>query len=125
MKVFFISSTGHCYLDEVNPKFRFIECKDGYHVISNDAIWKSGDRDEEAVVFIWQGRSSPEGQDPKRVRFALKETNRLKDNRQKIMVSRLWVRHAKTIIKAFVWFLVAFFTIYIVYLVNEASRLSG
>jgi len=124
MKVFFLSNTGHAYIDYVNPKFRLIECKDGYHPITNDAIWKAGESDDEAVMFIWHGRSSPEGQNEARVRFVMKETNRLKENRQPIKVSKLWVRRVKQVIVNAVWFFIFAFVIYVAYLIWAASRMS-
>lgn len=103
MKVFYLTSPGVAKVDYVAEKFRLIEFKDGYHPITNDAIWRSRDGTGPAVMFVWQGRSSPEGQDPRRVPFIMKETNRLKDNGQPLHVSRLWLRWLRH---------GAFFTIY-------------
>lgn len=100
-----------------------IEFKDGYHPITNDCIWKSGLKDEEALMFVWQGRSSPEGQDSARVRFVMKETNRLKDNRQPLMISKLWVRWFKHGIIIAIYFITTIFAAYIAYLVWMATRM--
>ena len=123
MKVYYLSSTGHAYIDYVNPKFRLIEFKDGYHPITNDAIWRSG-AGEDAVMYVWQGRSSPEGQSNDRVRFVMKETNRLKDNRQPIKVSKLWSRYIKHAIYAGIWLLAIAFMSYVVYIFYTASRMT-
>lgn len=95
MKVFHLTASGYAQVDYVAEKYRMIEFKDGYHAVTTDCIWRPGKEGGEAVMFTWQGRSSPEGQDAKRVPFVMKETNRLKDNHQPLSVSRLWVRWAR------------------------------
>lgn len=121
MKVVYISATGNCYIDDIHPKFRAVEFRDGYHPIDNTSIWRCGDRDDEAVVFVWQGRSSPEGQDASKVRFFMKKTNRLKDNRQPLLVSRFWWRQAKRVIKSCVWIGVFIFLCYVGYTIYIAT----
>ena len=95
MRCYYITAEGHAYAEFLHPKFRAVEFRDGYHPVVNTGIWRSGDRDEEACIFVWQGRSSPEGQDASQVRFFMKKCNRLKDNRQAILVSTIWWRYAK------------------------------
>ena len=91
-KIFYLANTGIAQVDYVGEKFRMVEFKDGYHPMTNDCIWRPGKGHGDAVMFVWQGRSAPEGQDNARVRFTMKESNRLKDNAQPLSVSRLWYR---------------------------------
>lgn len=99
MDVYYLTPTGHAYKESIPTKFRMVEFRDGYHTLSNDCIWRSGDRDDEAVVFVWQGRTSPEGGTSERVRFAMKETNRLRDHHSPVLVSRMWWRYGITGLK--------------------------
>lgn len=120
-KVYYISASGIAYVDDVAPKFRAIEFRDGYHPITNDCIWRSGERNDESVMFIWQGRSSPEGQDPSKVRFFIKKNNRLKDNRQPLLVSRFWYRQFKKAVWTCVWTGVFIFLLYVGYTIYIAT----
>lgn len=90
MRVYFITPIGVAVVERLHQKFRLVEFLDGFHPITNDAIWSDGSG--EGYVFIWQGRSSPEGQGDAKVRFSMKVTNRLKDVRDPIVASRRWLR---------------------------------
>lgn len=120
-----MSNSGHSFVHYIPDKFRMVEFRDGYHTLSNSSIWRGGSVDKDAICIVWQGRSSPEGQGAAEVRFAMKESNRLKDNRQPIGVSKLWIRYAKAGIKASIVTVAFIFVTYIIFLAVAATQLKG
>ena len=116
-RVYYMANTGHAWVDYIHPRFRIVEFRDGYHPISNETVWRPGTRDSEPCVYVWQGRTSPEGSSKERVRFVMKETNRLKDNRQPILVSKLWVRWLKQGIIVTAWLVGIAVALYVAYVI--------
>jgi len=100
MRVYYLKANGYANVEDVSPKAWIVEEPDGFHPLTNDCIFRAGigAGEEEPVVFIWQNRTSPEGQDPERARATLKQVNRMKDHRQPVPVSRRWQRIARQVI---------------------------
>ncbi len=120
MRVYYLTAAGRALLEHVPPRFRMVEFLDGYHILSNDCIWRPSAEDGEATVFVFQGRSTPVGGDPSRVRFVMKETNRLRDNRQSVRVSLMWTRYLILAIKYIAVAAAVFFALYGAYVYEKA-----
>lgn len=101
----FVSADGRAYVEDIKPRYRFIEEFDGFHPLSKDSVFRDVDGLHKPLVIIWHGIPAPEGSrmnSPFQYVFdTLKESVTLELARSRPPMSRiLWRR----IVGALVWF---------------------
>lgn len=103
MRTFFITQTGHAYVEKMRPTQRILEMRDGYHPIMTESIFRDVDRKEEPMMFIWQGISAPEGSisTEEFERELFREAEFMKRSNQIPSVSKIWQRKLARIFSSF------------------------
>lgn len=93
-KVLFMRADGICAAETINPFKRIIGMQDGWHPISPKCILTDNDRRLPSLLVIWQGVPGPEGFmfDTAAGETVKNESDLIRQNRRKLMVSRRWVR---------------------------------
>lgn len=93
-KVLFMRADGICAAEKINPFKRIIGMQDGWHPISPKCILTDNDRRLPSLLVIWQGVPGPEGFmfDTAAGETVKNESDLIRQNRRKLMVSRRWVR---------------------------------
>jgi hypothetical protein len=94
MKVLFIRADGRCVAEKIGPFKRHIGMQDGLHPVTPRCIHKDCEGRLPAIMIIWQGIPAPEGQafDTVAGEALMQEAEIIKQHRQKVSISRRWVR---------------------------------
>lgn len=60
MQVFYARLDGKLKVENVNPRYRWVEEPDGNHVIAKEAVYQDIEGRAPPVMFIWQDVTEPE-----------------------------------------------------------------
>ena len=94
MKVMFHRADDICQVEDIGPFKRHIMMQDGDHPTSPKCVLNDAEGKLPAIVIIWQGIPGPEGDSYGTLEgeaIAL-EADMIKQHRQKVSISKRWVR---------------------------------
>ena len=89
MKVLYLTISGHVYTEDIGPSIREIELDDGNHPVTSHSVWRDRSHDSDAIMFVRQGVSAPEGDDASTQ--VVYETDRLKLQQKKWRASTIGI----------------------------------
>lgn len=114
--MFFAKADGTVFVENFEPFKAQIELQDGNHPISNQGIYPHNQRDWPAIMLVWQGVVSPEGEssDLPIVTATNLEADTTKVHKQKPAVSKRWVRSLIRYMLGMIEFVIFSFGIFLI-----------